>query len=64
MPHSNSLDRFSNGSLLSRPQPLAQRFDALLGEGFTLRRLSERNISARAEESIGAPPGRRKNSSL
>jgi hypothetical protein len=60
MPHSNSLDHFSNGSLLSRPQPLAPRFDALLGEGLTLRPLSEGNISARAEESIGTPPGRRK----
>jgi hypothetical protein len=60
MSHSDSLDRFSNGSLLSWPQPLAQKFDVLLGEGLTLRQLSERKISARAEESIGAPPGRRK----
>jgi hypothetical protein len=60
MSHSNSLDRFSNGSLLSWPQPLAQNFDALRGEGLTLRQISEPKISARAEESIGAPPGRRK----
>jgi hypothetical protein len=32
----------------------------LLGEVLTLRQLSERKISARAEESTGAPPGRRK----
>jgi hypothetical protein len=60
MPHSNSFDRFSNGSLLSRPQPLAQVFDVLLSEGLTLRQLSERKISGRAEESTSAPPGRRK----
>jgi hypothetical protein len=60
MSHSNSLDRFSNGYLLSRPQPLAQKFDVLLGEGSTLRQLSERKISGRAEESTSAPPGRRK----
>jgi Uncharacterized protein conserved in bacteria (DUF2325) len=60
MSHSNSLDRFSNGYLLSRPQPLAQKFDVLLGEGSTLRQLGERKISGRAEESTSAPPGRRK----
>ena len=60
MPHPNSSDRFSNGSLLSRPQSFAQMFDALLGEGLTSQQLGERNISGRAEECIGAPPGRRK----
>jgi hypothetical protein len=60
MPHSNSFDRFSNGSLLSRPQPVAQVFDVLLGEGLTLRQLSERKISGGAEESTSTPPGRRK----
>ena len=60
MPHSTSLDRFSNGSLLSRPQPLAQRFDALLGDGLTLRHPGERKISGRAEEGTNVPPGRLK----
>jgi hypothetical protein len=60
MPHPNSSDRFSNGSLLSRPQSLAQMFDALLGEGLTSQQLGERKISGRAEECTGAPPGRRK----
>jgi hypothetical protein len=60
MSHSNSLDRFANGSLLSWPQPLAQNFDAVRREGLTSRQISEPKISALAEESIGAPPGRRK----
>jgi hypothetical protein len=60
MPHPNSSDRFSNGSLLSRPQSLAQMFDALLGEGLTSQQLGERKISGRAEECTGAPQGRRK----
>jgi Uncharacterized protein conserved in bacteria (DUF2325) len=60
MSHSNSLDRFSNGSLLSWPQPLAQNFDALRREGLTSRQISESKIWALAEERIGAPPGRRK----
>jgi hypothetical protein len=60
MPHSNSFDRFSNGSLLSRPQPPVQVFDVLLGEGLTLQQLGERKTSGRAEESTNAPPRRRK----
>jgi hypothetical protein len=60
MPHSISLDRFSNSSLLSRPHPLATKFDALLGDGLSLRQFGERNLLGPTEKSVSAVPGRRR----